>query len=57
MMTSQTPGQYNSWPGRKSQLANKEANAKGLQVGGEVDATLKTIKIRIRLSKIQIKSN
>ena len=46
MMTSPTPGQYNSWPGRKSQLANKEANAKGLQVGGEVVAALKAVQIK-----------
>ena len=39
-----TPGQYNRWSGCKSQLADKEANAKGLQVGREVYAALKAIK-------------
>ena len=47
MMTSQAPGQYNSRSGRKSQLANKEANTKSLQVGGEVDAAFKAIKIKV----------
>ena len=46
MITSQAPGQYNSGLGGKSQLANKEADAKSLQVGREVDAALKPIKIK-----------
>ena len=49
MMTSQAPGQYNGRLGRKSQLANKEADAKSLQVGGKVDAALKAITIHIKL--------
>ena len=55
-MTSQTPGQYNSRSGRKSQLANKEANAKGLQVGREVGAALKAIKIEMISKKNPIKT-
>ena len=49
MTTVKLPGQYNSRSGGKSQLANKEADAKGLQVGGKVDAALKAITIHIKL--------
>ena len=34
-------GQNNCWPCSESQLANKEADSKSLQVGGQVDAALK----------------
>ena len=37
----QVPGQNNCWPCSESQLANKEADSKSLQVGGQVDAALK----------------